>query len=122
MKHLIKTILREEVRLLEDAEAFFPNLKVVEGLLYIDGKFYKLQTEKMWVRIGIDIIDVSIDNDGEVTLVAAMPVTGEHITSKIRKVNFDKVIEGAKNNEKEISVWNNPEPPDKPKEFFLVKV
>ena len=122
MKHLIKTILREEVRLLEDAETFFPNLKVVRGLLDIDGKFYKLQTEKMWVRIGIDIIDVSVDNDGEVTLVAAMPVTGEHITSKIRKVNFDKVIEGAKNNEKEISVWNNPPPPDKPTEFFLVKV
>jgi len=113
---------REIMGINEVAATKLPVINVSNGRLNIGGKIYKLQTEKMWVRINIDIIDVSVNKAGEATLVAKMPVTGEHVTSKIRKSNFDKVIAGAKQNKKEISVWNSPEPPDKPKEFFLVNV
>ena len=116
MKHLIKTILREEVRLLEDVATSRPNFKAYKGLLDIDGKKYKLESEKAWVRIGIDIVKVSTDVDG-LSLTVEHPITGKLMTNKIRQKNVDKVVNGAANNEDEITVENLDG-----KEFYLVRV
>ena len=124
MKKLIKRILKEsDLRriikrvLNEDVDITLPNIKVDRGLLNIDGKTYRLQAEKLWKRWDIDIIKISIDEDGEVTLIAENPLTGTKIESKIRKVNFDKVVSGAENNLEEITVKNLED-----REFFLVRV
>ena len=62
-------------------------------------------------------IKASLDNGGNAVLTIEHPVTGREITSKIRKVNFDKVINGAKRGRNEITVEN-----EEGKEFYLVKV
>ena len=102
--------------LMEDAVTTTPNFKVSRGLLDIDGSRYKLETEKAWVRIGIDIIKVSPTKQG-LSLTVKNPLTGSHITNEIRKSNVDKVLRGASNNEDEITVENL-----EGKEFFLVRV
>ena len=100
----------------EDVDTTTPKFKVSRGLLDIDGSRYKLETEKAWVRIGIDIIKVSPTNQG-IALTVKNPVTGSHITNEIRKSNVDKVLQGASNNEDEITVENL-----EGREFFLVRV
>ena len=101
----------------EGAESPLPPINVSNGNLNIGGKVYKLQTEKAWIRIGIDILKASVGTDGVATLVLKHPVSGDNITSKLRKRNFDKVIDGAQRNKKEITVENL-----EGKEFFLVRV
>ena len=103
--------------LAEDVATLKPNFKVLRGNLRIEKNTYKLQTEKAYMRIRIDIIKASLDNGGNAVLTIEHPVTGREITSKIRKVNFDKVINGAKRGRNEITVEN-----EEGKEFYLVKV
>ena len=122
MKHLIKTILREEVRLLEDVATSGPNFKVTDDfLLDIGSKKYELQTEQkkfgLSVRIGIDIVEISEDEEGGISLTVEIPITRKRMTNKIRKSNVDKVVNGAANNEDEIMVKNLDG-----KEFYLVRV
>ena len=94
-----------------------PSFNVNNGLLNIDNKRYKLQSEKAWTRWDIDIEDIAVEGNGDVNLTVKHPLSGKSITSQIRKVNFDKVIRGAENNDKEITVENL-----EGKEFYLVKV
>tara|TARA_R110000751_G_scaffold291950_1_gene399159 strand:- start:165 stop:869 length:705 start_codon:yes stop_codon:yes gene_type:complete len=94
-----------------------PTFNVNNGLLNIDNKRYKLQSEKAWTRWDIDIEDIAVEGNGDVNLTVKHPISGKSIKSQIRKVNFDKVISGAKNNDKEITVENL-----EGKEFFLVRV
>ena len=101
----------------EDVAAINPNFKVLRGNLKIEGSTYKLQTEKAYMRIGIDIIKASLDNRGNAVLTIEHPLSGKEITSRIRKVNFDKVVNGAKRGRNEITVEN-----EEGKEFYLVKV
>ena len=104
-------------RLSEDVEIATPNFKVFKGLLDIDGKKYKLESEKAWVRIGINIVEISEDEEGGISLTVEIPITGKLMTNKIRKSNVDKVVMGAANNEDEITVKNLDG-----KEFYLVRV
>jgi len=99
-----------------DATTITPNFKVIKGLLDIDGKKYKLESEKMYMRISIDIVKVSTDVDG-LSLTVEHPLSGKLMTNKIRQKNVDKVVNGAANNEDEIMVKNLDG-----KEFYLVKV
>ena len=109
--NLIKGVINET-----DATTITPNFKVDKGRLDIDGKKYKLESEKAWIRIGIDIVKVSTDDDG-LSLTVEHPISGKLMTNKIRQKNVDKVVNGAANNEDEITVKNL-----EGKEFYLVRV
>ena len=106
----------DTIGLSENVEIATPNFKVFKGLLDIDGSKYKLESEKAWIRIGIDIVKVSTDNDG-LSLTVEHPISGKLMTNKIRQSNVDKVVMGVANNDKEITVENLDG-----KEFYLVRV
>ena len=93
-----------------------PKVSTSAGYIYINGKKYKLQTKKAFVRIGIDILKALIGKDGMATLTVKHPISGDKVISKIRKSNFDKVLSGVEKNRKEITVRN-----EEGKEFYLVK-
>ena len=113
LKKFAKKIMRESTI----NEASLPPFNVDNGLLNINNKRYKLQSEKAWTRWDIDIEDIAVEDNGDVNLTVLHPLSGKSIKSQIRKVNFDKVIRGAKNNEEEITVENL-----EGKEFYLVRV
>jgi hypothetical protein len=101
----------------EDVDTTLPKFKVDRGLLDLDGKKYKLESKKMYMRIGIDIVKVSTTDDGGLSLTVEHPISGKLMTNGIRQKNVDKVIKGAANNENEITVKDL-----EGKEFFLVRV
>ena len=99
-------------------EAIMPNFNISNGNVVLDkGKTYKLETEKMYMRVGIDIVSIDANNDGTGILVATHPITKKDIESKIRRSNFEKVIEGMDKGKPEIMIKNL-----EGKEFYLVRV
>ena len=102
----------------EDVESITPNFNISNGNVVLGkGKTYKLETEKMYMRLGIDIVSIDTNDDGTGLLVATHPISKKNIESKIRRSNFQKVIDGMDRGEQEIMIKNL-----EGKEFFLVRV
>ena len=109
---------RELMGINEASTAAVPKFNISDGKVVLgNNKTYELETEKMWVRIGIDIVSIDAHEDGTGTLIATHPIKNTDIESKIRHSNFQKVINGMDKGEKEIMIKNL-----EGKEFYLVRV